>query len=88
MSTREMTTSEVSRNLSAVLDQAEQGETIAVTRSGRRVALIVPAPRANGAAVTAVFREWAGKLRIDDDFEDAVSAERAAPGRDGDPWRD
>ncbi|MDN5748846.1 MAG: type II toxin-antitoxin system prevent-host-death family antitoxin [Pseudonocardia sp.] len=38
----------MSRNLAAVLDQAEQGETIAVTRSGRRVALIVPAPARTG----------------------------------------
>lgn len=85
---REMSTSEVSRNLAAVLDQAEQGETIAVTRSGRRVALIVPAPRANGAAVAAVFREWGGRLGIDDEFEATVEAGRAGVGRVEDPWRD
>lgn len=85
---REMTTSEVSRNLSAVLDEAERGETIAVTRSGQRVALIVPAPRANGAAVAEVFRRWAGRTGIDDEFEATVAAIRTMAGEDNDPWND
>lgn len=85
---REMTTSEVSRNLSAVLDEAERGETIAVTRSGKRVALIVPAPRANGAALAEVFRRWSGKLVIDDEFEAAVEEKRIMPERLEEPWRD
>lgn len=85
---REMTTSEVSRNLSAVLDEAERGETIAVTRSGKRVALIVPAPRANGAALAEVFRRWSGQLAIDDEFEAAVEEKRTMPERLEDPWRD
>ncbi len=84
---REMATSEVSRNLSAVLDRAEQGETIAVTGNGQGVALIVTAPRANGAAGTAVFREWAGKLEFDDYIEAAVSTVRDTAGQDSDPWR-
>jgi len=85
---REMTTSEVSRNLSAVLDEAERGGTIAVTRSGKRVALIVPAPRANGAALAEVFRRWSGQLSIDDEFEAAVEEKRIMPERLEDPWRD
>lgn len=85
---REMTTSEVSRNLSSVLDQAERGETIAVTRSGKRVALIVPAPRANGAALAEVFRRWSGKLVADDEFEEAIEELRTLPARLEDPWRD
>lgn len=85
---REMTTSEVSRNLSAVLDEAERGETIAVTRSGKRVALIVPAPRANGAALAEVFCRWSGQLAIDDEFEAAVEEKRTMPERLEDPWRD
>lgn len=85
---REMTTTEVSRNFSAVLDEAERGETIAVTRSGQRVALIVPAPRANGAAVLDVFRQWSGKLVIDDEFEATIEESRTLPARCEDPWRD
>jgi len=50
-----MSASEAARNFSAVLDSAEHGETIVVTRSGRRVALIAPAPRANGGAVLDLF---------------------------------
>lgn len=85
---REMTTSEVSRNLSAVLDEAERGETIAVTRSGRRVALIVPAPRANAAALDEVFRRWADTGVVDDEFVAAVGAVREFVGVDGDPWNE
>lgn len=85
---REMTASEVSRNLSAVLDQAEQGETIAVTRNGERVALIVPAPRANGPALAEVFRRWKGRNGIDDEFEAAVEEIRTMAGQDRDPWHD
>jgi len=83
-----MTTSEVSRNLSAVLDAAENGETIAVTRSGHRVALIVPAPRANGAALAEVFERWRGKLEFDDHWDEMLEENRALPARLEDPWRD
>ncbi len=85
---REMTTSEVSRNLSAVLDDAEGGETIAVTRSGHRVALIVPAPRANGAAVAEVFRKWRGTLEFGPEWDEMLEENRAMPARLEDPWRD
>jgi antitoxin (DNA-binding transcriptional repressor) of toxin-antitoxin stability system len=37
------------------LDDAEHGETIVVTRGGRRVALIVPVPRANSGALLDVL---------------------------------
>jgi prevent-host-death family protein len=87
---REMAASEASRNFSAVLDEAEHGETIVVTRNGRRVALIVPAPRANGDALRAVFREWINKAGLDEDFSARVAAARdmASGELDSDPWRD
>lgn len=85
---REMTTSEVSRNLSAVLDEAERGGTIAVTRSGHRVALIVPAPRANAAALDEVFRRWAETGIVDDEFVATVGSVREFVGVDGDPWNE
>lgn len=87
---REMSASEVSRNFSTVLDSAEQGETIVVTRSGRRVALIAPAPRANGAALREVFLRWQDNPALDDEFAEHVTAARTAVSAelDTDPWRD
>ncbi|OZM84301.1 hypothetical protein CFP66_02925 [Pseudonocardia sp. MH-G8] len=61
-----MSASEAARNFSAVLDATEKGETIVVTRSGRRVALIAPAPRANGAALSDVLDRWRGHPALDD----------------------
>ncbi|MEU5257846.1 type II toxin-antitoxin system Phd/YefM family antitoxin [Amycolatopsis sp. NPDC021455] len=86
----ELSASEASRSFSAVLDEAEKGETIVVTRNGKRVAMIVPAPRANGTEVCAVFHRWAGKLPADERFEENVAKvrETASAELDGDPWRD
>ncbi|WP_219412656.1 type II toxin-antitoxin system Phd/YefM family antitoxin [Pseudonocardia nigra] len=85
-----MTASEASRNFSAVLDSAEHGETIVVTRSGRRVALIAPAPRANGGALREVLGRWRGHPALDDTFAAQVGAVREAASEelDTDPWRD
>jgi prevent-host-death family protein len=87
---KEMAASEASRNFSAVLDEAEHGETIVVTRNGRRVALIVPAPRANGGALRSVFRDWSGKAGLDAAFSARVGEGRdtASAELDDDPWRD
>ena len=83
-----MTASEASRNFSTVLDRAERGETIVVTRAGRRVALIVPAPRANGRALLDVFHRWRGNAGIDDRFAADVAAAREPSGEDSDPWHE
>lgn len=87
---REISASEAARNFSAVLDSAEHGETLVVTRGGKRVALIVPAPRANGAALREVFRRWHGDPAIDDATSDNIAAvrEAASADLDTDPWRD
>ncbi|MBP2323752.1 prevent-host-death family protein [Kibdelosporangium banguiense] len=87
---REMSASEASRNFSALLDEAEHGETIVVTRNGRRVALIVPAPRANGRALRDVFRRWNKHEAFDDAFAENVAGVRgtATAELDTDPWRD
>jgi prevent-host-death family protein len=86
---KEMTASEVARSFSSVLDGAENGETIVITRGGRRVAVLVPAPRANGHAVAAVLQRWSGRLGVDDAFEAAVErAGSATVELDEDPWRD
>ncbi|GAA3459865.1 type II toxin-antitoxin system Phd/YefM family antitoxin [Saccharothrix longispora] len=86
---KEISASEASRNFSAVLDEAEEGETIIVTRNGRPAAMIVPAPRANGRAVLDVFRSWHGRPGLDAEFEANVTAARdAVSGElDEDPWR-
>jgi hypothetical protein len=53
------------------------------------LALIVPAPRANGAAVVEVLARWGGRLEAGDAFaEDVAAAGEASVERDTDPWRD
>jgi prevent-host-death family protein len=87
---REMLATEASRNFSAVLDEAERGETIVVSRGGEHVAVIAPAPRANGATLREVFERCAVNDPADDDFAAAVTSvhEFARADLDSDPWRD
>ncbi|MGH3695684.1 MAG: type II toxin-antitoxin system Phd/YefM family antitoxin [Pseudonocardiaceae bacterium] len=83
-----MSASEAARRFSAVLDGAEQGETVVITRGGRRVALIVPAPRANGGVVAEVLDRWRDQLGLDDEFAANVASAGDVPvALDGDPWR-
>jgi prevent-host-death family protein len=84
-----MSASEVARRFSAVLDSAENGEAVVITRGGRQVAMLVPAPRANGAALLDVLRRWRGRVPVGDAFETDVAAARQVPADlDGDPWRE
>jgi prevent-host-death family protein len=87
---KEMTASEASRNFSAVLDEAERGETIVVTRNSKRIALITPAPRANGSALRTVFQRWNDNAALDGTFEARVAEAREISDTelDEDPWRD
>ncbi|WP_239090019.1 type II toxin-antitoxin system Phd/YefM family antitoxin [Sphaerimonospora thailandensis] len=71
-----MTATEASRSFAVVLDEAERGETIVVTRGGRRIAVIGPAPTAPGRMVKAFLARSAGSL--DADFESDVAAARDA----------
>ncbi len=85
---KEMSASQVARRFSTVLDDAEKGEMIVITRGGRRIAMIVPAPRANGAAVADVLSRWKERLGVDDEFANNVAAAGAsATTEDRDPWR-
>jgi len=43
------------------------------------VALLVPAPRANGGAVAAVLERWKGRLGVDDAFEAAYGRRAGHP---------
>ncbi len=87
---REMTASEASRNFSAVLDAAEEGETIVVTRAGRRVATIAPALTVNAPELRAVFSRWQGDPAFDDGLEGRIEAARSSvlADLDNDPWLD
>jgi prevent-host-death family protein len=83
-----MTAAEAARNFSALLSAAEGGETIVVTRSGKRAALITPAPRSSGKALRAVFKQYRVHPIVDDDWTstiaDGLSSVSAA--EDIDPW--
>ncbi|WP_430623725.1 type II toxin-antitoxin system Phd/YefM family antitoxin [Mycolicibacterium sphagni] len=83
-----MTASEASRNFSALLDSVEQGETVVVTRGGRRIAAITPAPAANGTALNKVIAKWHGSEALDDVFTESIAGARAAAStdKDADPW--
>ncbi|RKN47274.1 type II toxin-antitoxin system prevent-host-death family antitoxin [Streptomyces hoynatensis] len=67
-----MTATEVARNFASVLDRAEHGETIVITRGGRRLATLSPAPAGNGAAI----KEFLAEHPVDEDFPDDVAAAR------------
>ena len=85
-----MTATEASRKFSTVLDAAEQGESVVVTRGGRRIAEIRPASSANGQALRDVFDRWRDAPALDDAFETRVRSAReiATTEADIDPWLD
>jgi prevent-host-death family protein len=67
---RQITATEAARRFSEVLDAVEHaGETFVITRGGRAVASIVPAPAGNGGALREVLRRhrpdpgWAEEIR-------------------------
>jgi antitoxin (DNA-binding transcriptional repressor) of toxin-antitoxin stability system len=83
---RIMTASEASRSFSAVLDDAEHGETIVITRGKRRVAQIVPTNSGTVGALREALRDW---TPVDDDtLGDDVAAALEGLGPDRDPWND
>ncbi|MBU1801586.1 type II toxin-antitoxin system prevent-host-death family antitoxin [Nocardioides sp.] len=66
-----MSATEASRSFASLLDEAERGGTIVVTRGGRRIATIGPATAGNGVAVA----ELLGSAKLDEDFAaDALAA--------------
>jgi prevent-host-death family protein len=67
-----MTATEASPAFAQVLDQAERGETIVITRGGRRVAAIGPKPAANGTTVASLLSGGPP----DEDFARDVAAAR------------
>lgn len=79
---RTMSATEASRSFAALLDEAENGETIVLTRGGRRVAVIGPASASNGSDVVALLN---AKL-LDDDFAADVLAARDVVTLGGPRW--
>lgn len=71
---RTMTATEVSRNFASALDRAEHGETIVITRGGRRLATLAPATAGNGAAL----KNFLAANPVDEDFAADVASARDA----------
>lgn len=81
---RTVSATEASRSFAAILDAAEQGETIVVTRGGRRVATIGPASTSNGNALIDILGQGLPDTLLARDVE----AARGVVTDDGPQWPD
>ncbi|MQY24166.1 type II toxin-antitoxin system Phd/YefM family antitoxin [Nocardia macrotermitis] len=74
-----MSASDASRNFAELLSRVERGETVVITRDGRRLAMIGPAPAANGGELRDALSSWHERYPDDDPtFEtDVLGAPRA-----------
>lgn len=81
---RTVTATEASRSFAALLDEVERGQTIVITRGGRRIAAIGPTVAGNGDRVIALLRE----ANIDVQFADDVLAVRDDASWEGPAWPD
>lgn len=79
---RTVTATEASRSFAALLDEAEHGQTVVITRGGRRIASIGPAAASNGAEVVALLLS----NEVDEDFAADVLAARDAVTLEGPAW--
>ena len=80
---RTVTATEASRSFAALLDGVENGETVVVTRGGRRIAVIGPVTTANGKNLRELLAQT-----TDDLFgADVASARDLAHEREV-PWSD
>jgi prevent-host-death family protein len=79
---RTATATEASRAFAALLDEVEHGETVVVTRGGKRIATIGPASAGNGAAVRGLLLDGVS----DRSFARAVRAARDVATFDGVVW--
>ncbi len=77
-----MSATEASRSFAALLDEAERGGTVVVTRGGRRIATIGPATAGNGVAVVELLASAA----MDADFAADVFAAREAVVSEAPAW--
>ncbi|MGP3967017.1 type II toxin-antitoxin system Phd/YefM family antitoxin [Streptomyces sp. 6N223] len=82
---RTMTATEVARNFASVLDRAEHGETIVITRGGRRLATLSPATAGNGAAI----KDFLDSHPVDEEYaRDVDSARDVVTDEMSAAWRD
>lgn len=79
---RTVTATEASRSFAAILDEAERGHSVVVTRGGRRIATIGPAHASNGAEVLALL----ASTPVDEGFATDVRAAREAGVLEGPAW--
>lgn len=81
MSMRTVTATEASRSFAALLDEVERGETVVVTRGGKRIASIGPASTGNGSEVLALLAK-----DVDEDFAADIAAASNAVTLGGPAW--
>ncbi len=81
MPMRTVTATEASRSFAALLDEVERGETVVVTREGKRIASIGPASTGNGAEVLAMLAKG-----VDPSFADDVACARTLVTMEGPVW--
>jgi prevent-host-death family protein len=79
---RTVTATEASRSFAALLDEVEAGETVVVTRGGRRIAAIGPATAGNGLD----FLRLMANAAPDEDFAADVLAAREVATLEGPAW--
>ena len=79
---RTITATDASRSFAALLDEAERGQTVVITRGGRRIATQGPASAGNGGAVL----EMLASASADEDFADDVRSARDAVLSEGPVW--
>lgn len=79
---RTVTATEASRSFAALLDDAERGRSVVITRGGRRIATLGPARASNATAVLAVL----SSAPDDGDFSADVLAARKAVVSEGPAW--
>jgi prevent-host-death family protein len=77
-----VTATEASRSFAALLDEVEKGETVIVTRGGRRIAVVGPTTAGNGADVLALL----SSSNVDVQFAEDVLAVREAAVAEAPAW--
>ena len=81
---RTVTATEASRSFAALLDDVEAGETVVVTRGGRRIAAIGPAMAGNGGEFLGLL----ANSTPDEDFGSDVATARQITTLQGPAWPD
>lgn len=84
-----MTATAASRSFASLLDEVERGETVVITRGGRRIAMVGPATSGNGAALLALLALLAaGDIAFDPGYATEVAGATGAVDDQGPEWFD